>query len=379
MEKKNVILADNSLREMEDYRRGVAWESGMDWEVLVCRANQGRRGIWNFLRYIKYFYFPFLVFLRRKRYGNIIAWQTFYGLVFAFWCRVFRVEKSNFLVAKNFTYREKKGIIGEIYYRFMKWIVTGGYVDMFTFCSRGHMKYCGELFGITEEKLRFEPFGVEDVQRKPCSDGDYVLSIGRSNRDWAFLIRELGETDFSVKIVCDTLKTGDLPANIQVYNNIWGEDALEFLRNCRFVVLPILDDRVAAGETVLLQAMCLGKPVVAVRESGAWAEYIEPGKTGFVVPKEGEKLLETIEMLWNNRELCGKISRNSRARFVKSFSLYGYGCRIGRIFKEKGNGKTGDGSGAGIPGGKISGPVHGEHHGAELQESGNSADRRRLG
>ena len=214
------------------------------------------------------------------------------------------------------------------------------------------------MINIPEEKLRFEPFGVEDVQRKPSSDGNYILSIGRSNRDWEFLVRELRETNFSVKIVCDTLKIGDLPSNIRVYNNIWGENALEFLRNCRLVVLPILDERVAAGDTVLLQAMCLGKPVVAVRESGVWEEYIVPGETGFVVPKEGEKLRETVGKLWNDREVYEKISRNSRAHFVKNFSLYGYGCRIGRLFKEKANGKAGDGSGAGIPGGKISGPVH---------------------
>ena len=107
MERKNVILADNSLAEMEDYRRGLADESGRNWEVLVCRANQGRRGIWNFLRYFRYFFFPFRVFLQRRQYENMVAWQAFYGLVFAFWSRVFRAEKENFVVVKNFTYREK--------------------------------------------------------------------------------------------------------------------------------------------------------------------------------------------------------------------------------------------------------------------------------
>lgn len=378
MERKNVILADNSLAEMEDYRRGLADESGRNWEVLVCRANQGRRGIWNFLRYFRYFFFPFRVFLQRRKYENMVAWQAFYGLVFAFWCRVFRAEKENFVVVKNFTYREKKGIVGRIYFRFLQYIVESGYVDVFTVCAEGHLKYCMEKFHIPREKLRFEPFGVVDLGLSEVSE-DYILSIGRSNRDWEFLIRELGNTEFSVKIVCDTLKCGKLPPNIRVYNNVWGEDALDALRRCRLVVLPILDEKVAAGDTVLLQAMALGKPVVAVRESGKWVEYLESGVNGFAVPKNGEILRETVRKLWEDRELYREISQNCRKDFVKNYSLYGYGCRIGRLFKEKIDGKVGDGGGAGVPGGEISRSVHSEHCRAELQESGNCADRRRIG
>lgn len=378
MERKNVILADNSLAEMEDYRRGLADESGGNWEVLVCRANQGRRGIWNFLRYFRYFFFPLRVFLQRRQYENMVAWQAFYGLIFAFWCRVFRAEKENYVVVKNFTYREKKGIIGRIYFRFLQYIVESGYVDVFTVCSEGHLKYCMEKFHIPREKLRFEPFGVADLGISEVSE-DYILSLGRSNRDWEFLIRELGNTEFLVKIVCDTLKYGKLPLNIRVYNNIWGEDALDALRRCRLVVLPILDEKVAAGDTVLLQAMALGKPVVAVRESGKWAEYLESGVNGFVVPKNGEILRETVRKLWEDRELHREIPQNCREDFVKNYSLYGYGCRIGRLFKEKKDGKAGYSGGAGVPGGEISGPVHSEHRGAELQKFGNCADKRRIG
>lgn len=378
MERKNVILADNSLEEMEDYRRGLADASAMAWEVLVCRANQGRRGIWDLLRYFRYFFFPFRVFLHRRQYENIVAWQAFYGMVFAFWCRVFRVKKRNFLMVKHFTYREKKGVMGRIYFPFLRFIVESGYVDVFTFCSENHLEYCREKFRIPREKLRFEPFGVADMGISEVSE-DYVLSLGRSNRDWEFLIRELGDRDFSVKIVCDTLKCGKLPPNIRVYNKIWGEDALAFLRRCRLVVLPILDEKVAAGDTVLLQAMAMGKPVVAVKESGAWKEYIENGVNGFVVPKNGEILRETVGKLWEDRELYGEICQNSREVFVRNYSLYGYGCRMGRLFKEKKDGEVGDGGGSGVPGGAISGPVHPEHRGAKLQKSGNSADRRRVG
>ena len=383
MGKKNVVLTDNSREEMEDYRRGLQDAVGTEWEVLACRANGGRTGGWSELaRYGKYFLFSLRIFLQRDRYDAIVGWQAFYGLVFAFWCRVFRVEKRNFLVVKNLTYREKTGIIGEIYRRFMGFIIESGYVDVFTCCSEGHLEYCREMFKIPKEKIKFVPFGVADIRemvRKSCGEENFVLSLGRSNRDWVFLIEALGGTEIPLKIVCDTLKMWEIPPNIQIYNNVWGREALEFLRACRLVVIPILDEKVAAGETVLLQAMSLGKPVVAVRESGKWEEYILRGRNGFVTPKDGEILRKTVEMLWNDRDLYEKICRNCRKSYEEGFSLYGYGRRVGELLKENFGGKAGDGGDPGVPGGEISGCLRQKRDGAELQESGNSADQRRIG
>lgn len=376
MGRRNVILADNSREEMEGYRQGLEEETGFLWETAVCRANEGRTGFWrNGLRYVKYFLFSFSIFLRRRKYGCIVGWQAFYGLCFAFWCRVFRVKKRNFLMVKNLTYREKKGIIGKIYFIFMRFVIKSGYVDLFTCCSKDHCGYCAEMFGEPPERFRFVPFGVEDVRdrvEKKAQSGEFVLSVGRSNRDWDFLINALGGTEYSVRIVCDELKREDIPENIRIFKDVWGEKTLEFFRDCRVVVIPILDGRVAAGETVLLQAMCFGKPVIVARPGGKWEEYITCGETGFVVEKEGDSLRDALELL-KKEEIYSDISRNCRQSYEEQFSLSGYGRRIGRIVKEAGHGCAGDGGDPGIWGGKVFGCLRCQCGGAELQESGNSA------
>lgn len=373
MERKNVILADNSREEMASYALGLEDATGEPWEVLVCRANGGRRGKWgNLLRYGKYFLFSFHIFRQRRRYGAIVGWQAFYGLIFALWCRVFRVKKENFLVVKNLTYREKRGLVGWIYYRFMRFIVKSGYVDLFTCCSQSHCGYCAEIFEQPMEKFCFVPFGVEDV-RKETEKGDYILSIGRSNRDWDFLIHALGGQKMPVRIVCDELRRENLPENVRIYNHVWGEEALEFLSRCRLVVIPILDGKVAAGETVLLQAMCLGKPVVVARPGGKWEEYIKNGENGFVVPKDREALRLAVGRLWNEDGLYDKISQNCRKSYEERFSLRGYGRRVGETVKEMQDGKAGERGDPGVWDGEISGCVHRERCEAELQGSGNSA------
>ena len=70
---KNVILTDNSREEMAQYAAGLEAATGESWEILVCRANGGRKTKWgNWLRYGKYFAFSFWVFCNRGKFGKIV-------------------------------------------------------------------------------------------------------------------------------------------------------------------------------------------------------------------------------------------------------------------------------------------------------------------
>lgn len=106
---KNIIITDNSVSDMNEFREGIEETSGIEFKTYAMNANKGRKNkISNFIRYFKYFYFPFIIFLNRKKVERIIAWQQFYGLIYAFYCRVFNVAKKNYLYINVFIYREKK-------------------------------------------------------------------------------------------------------------------------------------------------------------------------------------------------------------------------------------------------------------------------------
>ena len=79
---QNVALFDSNEEEAKDFIKGIKESTGLEWKALVCTSNQGRtHKIGNLIRYIKYFVFPFKIFLRRREYGIIIGWQEFYGLI----------------------------------------------------------------------------------------------------------------------------------------------------------------------------------------------------------------------------------------------------------------------------------------------------------
>lgn len=340
MERYNVALFDSSQEEARDFIKGLEESTHLPWEAKVLTANQGRKTkLGNLIRYMKYFVFPFQVFLHRKKYQHIVGWQAFYGLLFAFYCRLFHVQKVNSLLIKNFIYKPKKGWIGKIYFSFMRYIVKSKYVDIFVCSSQNFCDYCAEVFQEPKERFVYLPFGVNDftklVDMSKAATNDYILALGRSNRDWDFLIDSLAGSQYPVRIVCDELHKEHLPEHIKIYNNVWQEESYEFIRNCRLMIIPILDGRIVAGETVLLQAMSFSKPIIITEPSCLADDYVTDGETGLVVPKEKDALLAAVHKLFEDEALYRKLSDNCRRLYEEKHSLYSFGINVGNTLVNK--------------------------------------------
>lgn len=337
---ENIALFDSNKQEAEDFIKGLEKSTGLQWEAKVFNASNLRKTKGgNLVRYIKYFYFPFLYFIHRKKYKNIIGWQAFYGLIFAFYCRLFHARKVNTLLIKNFTYKPKKGIVGKIYFLFMKFIVKSKYIDVFVCTSQTFCDYCANMFNEPKEKFVFLPFGVNDFTKKvdmsKPSSNDYILSLGRSNRDWNFLINSLGETEYPVKIICDELHVSNLPQNIKIYNNVGGRESFEFIRNCKIMIIPILDGKIGSGETVLLQTMSFAKPLIITKPSCLADDYVTDEITGLIVHKNKEDLLIAVKRLYEDQNLYKKISRNERKLYEYKHSLFAYGTYVGNALVKR--------------------------------------------
>lgn len=83
------------------------------------------------IRYAKYFLTPMKIAKNRNNYGKVLAWQQFYGLILAFYFRLMHVKESPEIVVLTFIYKPKKSLIGKIYDKFMRYIVTSGYIKYF--------------------------------------------------------------------------------------------------------------------------------------------------------------------------------------------------------------------------------------------------------
>ncbi len=258
---KNVILIDFPKLKNWEFKLELNKQTNLEWEELELVSNELRKSKFsNISRYIKYFSFPFRVFQKRKEYSNIIAWQQFYGLLYAFYSRLFHVKKKNKLIVMTFIYKPKRGFLGKVYHKFMKYIVSSKYVDKFICFSKNECEYYANIFNVEKEKFEFCTLGIENIEIKDTSlsQEKTIISCGRSNRDYDFLYNTLKGTEYKLNIISDECLLQNTK-NITIYNNIMGQDFLEMLNKSYLVIIPLLDENISAGQLVILQSMRVRK------------------------------------------------------------------------------------------------------------------------
>jgi len=82
--------------------------------------------------------------------------------------------------------------------------------------------------------------------------------------------------------------------------NVTKEQRQAVFGTCLAVVFPPLGEN---DGTVALEAMLSQKPLITCTDSGAVAELVEDGQTGFVRPPSPEALAEAMDRLWEDRGL----------------------------------------------------------------------------
>lgn len=330
--KKNVILTHSPETDDWGFCRVLSQSVGLPFHVEYMSIGSGGNRLRNLWCYVV---FPLLVFLRRRRYDVIVTPQQFYGLLLAFYCRLFHVRKTFWLVVISLIYLPKQGVIGKVYERFMKYITGSPYIDLYIVRSSRELQTYQQQLGIAPDKLRLVPLGLGGNFEAPhdatMQERKYILSVGRSNRDYAFLIDTLEDSDYNVDIICDTCTLTPRNPRIKVHRDIFATTPL-WVKNCYCVVIPLRDTQVSSGQLVLLHAMMEGKPVI-VTDADAVRDYIEPGVTGLTIHNTRQELLEALDRLYHDTELYDRLATAARASFTKKFSAEREVERIGEEVK----------------------------------------------
>lgn len=340
MKKQNLILADCEKEEMVTFAEGLEEILHQKFEIKNKVCNGKHNKINNIYRYIIYFIYPFISFLNRKKYNYIIGWQQFFALFYCFYCNLFKVKKENIVVVCNFTYKEKKRFIGKIYRTIMQFCIKNDYLDYIHVPSKKYAEKCSNDFDIPIEKFIVINFGLPDTYEKwkntTVEYDNYSLAIGRSNRDYDFLIEVWKKIPKENKliIICDQYKSRQqLPKNIILRNDITGDKQYPYIMNCKMMIIPIKDKNICSGDTVLLKAMSFYKTVVVTEPSTLSEMYIKNNENGVCILKNVNDFVTTIiKLLENDNELkrIGKIARQS---FIDNYSRKIMGINIGKIIQ----------------------------------------------
>ncbi len=341
---KNLIIYDTDDFELVPILEGVNSVSPCKFELLQMpenvELNKHRSGKKDELkRYINYFRGGFRMFLHRKEYDHIICWQQFYALTFAFFCNIFHVKKPCQVIAGNFTYKEKSGRARKPYRWFMKKCLDRGIVDYIHIPSNRFAERTCKEFGFGRDRVIVHQFGIIDDYDKysdlPAPEGlskdGYFLAIGRSNRDYDFLVDVWEEIKYPLVIVSDKYKKAVKNPYITIRDDVGADDQYGWIRNCKANIICLNDGNLASGDTVLLSSMMLERIVVVSKPSTLAEMYVDNCENAVSVEKNIDEFRKTIEQIISGRyDYLGRAARQS---FLDRFSRRHLGEEFGKYVK----------------------------------------------
>ena len=208
--------------------------------------------------------------------------------------------------------------------------------------SKSEQAHLAKFF--PERTIDYIPFGVDTQFWKPAPDGPvtrkFVLAIGNdANRDWKTLVEAWDETMPPLKIVTN-LPVPIAAPNVEVIRGDWrkqtlsDQEILKLYQQALCVVIPLRNTIQPAGQSVCLQAMACGRPVVMSDIAGLLDRtHFVDGQHWWLPPPEAAlSLRKTVE---NVRLRVGSVGIstgiNAREIVKKEFSTTKMCSSIGNL------------------------------------------------
>lgn len=231
-----------------------------------------------------------------------------------------------YLVGFIYTLRKSR-LLTELRRRYFKFVLhlTSGVICHSTLETVRYAK----LFDLPEARFGVVLFAlnVERPNTLKVLEGGYAMSAGRAERDYGLLSRAWVGMSIDLHIVCDTagpLQSVVPSGQIKFLRQCFGADFLREIAEANFVVVPLKDMELSAGQMTLLQSMSLGKPVIISR-TPTTEEYGEHLKTLYFVEFGSEEAMrEAVRLMANDAELRARIGRAARQHYEEHFTVASY-------------------------------------------------------
>ena len=195
-------------------------------------------------------------------------------------------------------------------------------VDHVIAFSTNQISLLTDILDIPRERITAVRFGVDldeldDIE--VSDDGRTVVAIGRDlGRDWRTLATAVRGTGWNIELVTrrHQVEHITLPPEIHHRPPVDRATYLDLLSQSAVVVVPTDIRAYPTGQTVLLEAMALGKACV-VTDTPAMREYVDDGVTALTVPPHDDRALrQAIERLLDDQPL--RATLGARAQEVES-------------------------------------------------------------
>ncbi|MEM9815034.1 MAG: glycosyltransferase family 4 protein [Cyanobacteria bacterium P01_D01_bin.6] len=208
-----------------------------------------------------------------------------------------------------------------------KWSLND--IDRFVVITESERRIYSDWLGLPIDRFQFVPHCEKPIPiewEQEVTD-PFITSQGAAHRDFDTFFKAIEHSNIKTVIASSkvALEGKTIPASVTTPFGISRKDCWKISQQSRFSVVPMIDrpDIPAAGIVTIVEAMLMGRPVVATRCNGA-EDYIVHGETGFLVePNSVDSLKEAIETLWHDDQLREQMSLAAKQYADKHFSYQG--------------------------------------------------------
>lgn len=225
-----------------------------------------------------------------------------------------RLIKASIIAVSHKSFKKEHTLLKRMLY---KWLYQS--FDMILFHSPLNLKESQKLHWVNPSKMKIIHWGVDiDFYKKIHSkDSTGFVSTGRENRDFETLIAAFSKTNYTLNIYTNNVNYENdytfLKQYINKYPNIHirlventkqaALGAIKMVANSFCVVIPVYTDSIyyCVGHTSIVEALALGKPIIATRNPYHPIDIEKEGIGIYVEPEDVSSWMNAITFLSENR------------------------------------------------------------------------------
>lgn len=213
-------------------------------------------------------------------------------------------------------------------------------IDRFVVHTRREVDIYHHWLGIPKERFEFVPFHQSEipVTYEENTTDPFITALGSAHRDFPTFFQAVEKLNLPTVVASSEHALAGLtvPPNVKTPFGIGRADCLRLAQEARISIVPLLAKPhvTAAGQITIVEAMLMGRAIIASRCHGA-EDYIQHGETGLLVePQSVEDLVQAIEMLWNDSALRNRLGQTAKRYAKEHFSCDAAGAVLGRILDQ---------------------------------------------
>lgn len=296
----------------------------------------------NFLRYLETqahsdLYLTLLGLLKRRSHRLVFAMSERTGIPFSALNRLLPQRKKFVTMFTCWSERQEKFITSFNLFRAMDAIAVH--------CQS--MKQHLVKLGAATEHVHVLPYSIDHRFFSPIPDisaeKNLIMSIGEvRSRDYGSLFQAVAGLPVNLRVAAsgswyareknNSLKIQP-PPNTKMMGHIPRIELRNLYTRSQFVVIPVYDTVYSAGVTGVLEANCMGRPVIAFHSQGL-ADFIIEGETGMLVPAgDVAGMRDAIQYLLGHPEEAKRMGRNARQRIEEELNFDLYVSRIAQFLQ----------------------------------------------